>query len=134
MVNKYAYLLVLGISIGILSGCATASQATARNREHLLKLSIGMSKEEAINIMGKKRFSAGNLIYSETPLMINNPYRSEIVAGRDKTLEIIYYVTDVKKNDGVITDDELTPLVFEDGKLIGWGQTFLRDSSRMVER
>ncbi len=32
----------------------------------------------------------------------------------------------MKRDDGVITDDELTPVVFDDGKLIGWGSDFLQ--------
>lgn len=31
----------------------------------------------------------------------------------------------MKRDDGAITDDELTPLVFDDGKLMGWGSGFL---------
>jgi hypothetical protein len=81
--------------------------------------------------MGQKKFSAGNFFYNEIPVTINNPYRNEIVAGKDgSTLEVFYYVTDVHRNDGLITDDELTPLVFDNGKLIGWGQTFLNDITR----
>lgn len=49
------------------------------------------------------------------------PYRSEILQGKNKTFEVVYYVTDVKKDDNAIIDDELTPFVFDNGKLIGWG-------------
>jgi hypothetical protein len=127
--NVYVFMLV--IAMFILSGCATVSQATAKNRVNLSKLSLGMSKEDAIAVMGQKKFSAGNFFYNEIPVTINNPYRNEIVAGKDgSTLEVFYYVTDVHRNDGLITDDELTPLVFDNGKLIGWGQTFLNDITR----
>ncbi|MFH0732871.1 MAG: DUF3192 domain-containing protein [Candidatus Omnitrophota bacterium] len=121
-----------------LTGCATTmSELTAPNRTNLLKLSIGMDKARAIEIMGDEPFHSRGLIASvdnkDTALTINNPYRSEILQGKDKTFEVIYYVTDVKKDDGAITDDELTPLVFDAGKLIGWGWTFLQDNAQKYE-
>ena len=123
----------------IMNSCAymSISQATAPNRDNLLKLSIGMTKEEAINIMGTKSTIAYSMvgIYGNIPraVEITNPYRSEILQGKDKTFEVIYYVTDDKNNDGAITDDELTPLIFDNGKLIGWGWSFLKDNVEKYE-
>jgi hypothetical protein len=119
----------------LLAGCAaTLHKAIAPNRESLKKLNIGMTKDEVLGVMGTKAFVSGGFVQilgfgqePEKTLVINNPYRSEILALNDKKLEVIYYVTDVKKDDGAISDDELTPLVFEDGKLIGWGQVFLKE-------
>lgn len=65
-------------------------------------------------------------------MTISNPYRSEILQGKEKKFEIVYYVTDVKRDDGTITDDELTPLVFDDGKLIGWGFGFLESKHTKI--
>ena len=62
-----------------------------------------------------------------------NPYRSEILQGSNETFEVLYYYTDVKKADGAITDDELTPLVFKDKKLIGWGWSFLGQNIEKYE-
>ncbi|MFH1655783.1 MAG: DUF3192 domain-containing protein [Candidatus Omnitrophota bacterium] len=116
------FLIVL-LCLGLV-GCASRvslSKATAPTRENLIKISIGMSKQEVINIMGtetKEVYYHGGLdnwAFST----INNPYRSEILQGKEKTLEVIYYVTDDKNNDGAISDDELTPLVFDKSKLIG---------------
>ncbi len=42
-----------------------------------------------------------------------------------KSYEILYYYTDVKRWDDAITDDELTPVILENGKLMGWGQALL---------
>jgi hypothetical protein len=57
-------------------------------------------------------------------IAVPNPYRSEIKKVGNKNYEILFYYTDIRKQDGAITDDELTPLVLEDGKLIGWGWFF----------
>ncbi|MBF0523246.1 MAG: DUF3192 domain-containing protein [Candidatus Omnitrophica bacterium] len=123
-----------------LVGCATTmSQSIAPNRENLLKLSIGMTKDQALNIMGTKAFTAGGFNFvggyntAGPAVTITNPYRSEILQGKDKNLEVIYYVTDDKTGNGVITDDDLTPLVFDNGKLIGWGRSFLQDNAQKYE-
>ena len=92
-------------------------------------IKTGMSKEEVMGIMGTKTVKAKDGYwerYSHTyHPSATNPYRTEILQGKEKTFEVLYYYTDVKKDDGSITDDELTPMVFYNGKLIGWGQGFL---------
>jgi len=130
--------LLLVLICVMLVGCyaTTVHQVTAPNRANLIKLSIGMSKNEAISIMGTTPFSAGGFNFTggqTTRMTINNPYRSEILQGKNKTLEVVYYVTDVKSDDGAITDDELFPLVFDEGKLIGWGWSFLQDNIQKYE-
>ena len=137
-----AFLLSLLLLVMMVSGCIEGqrgmSVVTAPNRANLLKLSIGMSKQKVINIMGTEEMIAfyappgTGLIHRKT-IIITNPYRSEIFQGKDKTLEVIYYVTDVKRDDGAITDDELTPLVFDNGTLIGWGWSFLVESVKKYE-
>jgi len=131
-------LIGAGVGVGVASSRKSISQATAVNRENLSRLSIGLAKEEAISIMGTKPMNA---FYTELSgirkitrgIIVSNPYRSEILSGGDKTLEVVYYTTDVKNDDGAITDDELTPLVFDNGKLIGWGWSFLNDNIQKYE-
>lgn len=131
-------LIGAGVGTGVALNRKSISQTTAVNRTNLLKLSLGISKDEAISIMGTKPMDAN---YTELSgkrkitrgITITNPYRSEVLQGKDKTLEVIYYVTDDKNNDGAISDDELTPLVFDNGKLIGWGQGFLQDNIQKYE-
>lgn len=76
------------------------------NRENLAMLEVGMSKQQVLAIMGDK-----------TALR---------VGSKDKTFEMLYYHTDIKGEAGVITErrTELTPLVFDKGKLVGWGGNF----------
>jgi len=63
-------------------------------------------------------------IMSEDGGQINNPYRSEMYKSGGHVFEILFYYTDMKRADGAITDDELTPLVMMDGKLDGWGWSY----------
>lgn len=110
----------------LLASCATTDSIRSTNRANLLKLSIGMTKAETLQIMGT------STVYAEQ--IINNPYRSEIVKGEDnKSYEVLYYYTDIKSRDDAITDDELTPLIFADGKLLGWGWSFLQNNISKVE-
>lgn len=110
----------------LVAGCTSSlDRVRTANRRNLLKLSVGMTKKQALAIMGNK--SGGGRFGEPT---VNSPYKSEILQGEEKTFEVLYYYTDIKSaiyaaNPAVVTDDELTPLVFDDGKLIGWGASFL---------
>jgi len=108
----------------VLAGCGTLmldpiDVLRDQNHENLQKLSTGMRKDVAMEMMGTE--PAKGLFQ-----WVYNPHRTETVTGKDgKVYEVLYYYTDLKQRDDKITDDELTPLVFEDGKLIGWGYSFL---------
>lgn len=120
--KKNISLFVLILSI---IGCASISSVTAPNREHLLKLSLGMDKQQVLKLMGTRRMKVkSDLLHA---VIINNPYRSETLNDNDgKFYEVLSYVTDNKYDDDLVRDSDLTPLVFDrDGKLIGWGQDFL---------
>ena len=139
---RKAIILLLGILL--ISGCATVTlqSATSINRQNLLRLSVGMTKNEALNVMGTDTKTARVVLHrygnwGATPvenIIINNPYKNEILRGKDdKAFEVIYYVTDVRKTDDNISDDELTPLIFDNGKLMGWGWSFLQDNVQKYE-
>lgn len=108
----------------VLAGCSniyldTSDLLRARNAEGLAKLTAGLGKQTVMEMMGTDP-SKGVFMW------IDNPYRSETLTGKDgKSYEVLYYYTELKQRDDKITDDELTPLVFHDGKLIGWGYPFL---------
>ena len=53
-----AVLICLAFILMIGGGCQTMSTATAVNRENLLKLTIGISREEALEVMGTEDFVA----------------------------------------------------------------------------
>ena len=122
--KKYWIWVVALILICISYGCTTIRTT---NRQNLMKLSIGMSKDEVLTIMGTKTEFVPYMG------MINNPYRVETLQGKDKSLIVLYYYTDRKRADNAITDDELTPLVFDNDKLIGWGLGFLEQNIQKYE-
>ena len=113
----------------ILSGCATMPSPTIREMVNLHSLHNGMSAQEVNTLLGDKVVTGYDLVNSKkqifTPITLKNPYREETLKNGDKTYEVAYYFTSIKKQDGMITDDELTPLVFENSRLIGQGWSFL---------
>jgi hypothetical protein len=119
---------VVSVLFVLAAGCTSSlDRVRAANRRNLLKLSVGMPREQALAIMGHK--SGGGRFGEPT---VNSPYKSEIMQRKDKIFEVLYYYTDIKSviytaNPATITDEELTPLVFDNGKLIGWGTSFLED-------
>jgi len=139
-------------------GCTTLSSVRSDNRENLNKIKLGMSKDEVLKIMGtdtKTCYDPTICGLATFPLYtlfllpiclintekITNPYKIETLQSQDETrnFEILYYYAEKKKEGRIlrgeysITDDELTPLVFENNKLIGWGWMFLDDKVRKYE-
>ena len=108
----------------LLSGCSNlylepGELLRTQNAANINKLSVGMNQSTVLELMGQD--PAKGLFY-----WIDNPYRSETLTGKDgKSYQVLYYYAELKQRDDKITDDELTPLVFEGGKLIGWGYPFL---------
>ncbi len=125
-----------------LLGCSTLGGVRARNRENLRKLELGMSKIEVLTVMGTKTktcYDPDYLLLIPFTLglalpwalaeakRVTNPYKTETLESPTGhgCFNVLYYYTNMEEQDGVITDDELTPLVLENGKLIGWGRSFL---------
>lgn len=136
-------LLLVLVCLGLV-GCASLGhldKLRAENRQNILKLNIGMNKKEVLDIMGYK--SVTDKYANWEKVTVTNPYRSEILQGEGKTLEVIYYYTDTKHETNVdswgwsqpspVSDDELTPVVFDGGKVIGWGWRFLQDNINKYE-
>lgn len=114
-----------------LCGCAsssprqTMSELATDNNSKLAMLSVGMTKDQALSAMGTMPVNALCWFWRKK---VNNPSRTEILEGQGNKFEVLYYYTNTDDwGWGCdISDDDLTPLVFYEGKLIGWGQSFLR--------
>jgi len=119
--------LFTALAVFLLSACGTMDfydQVRSTNRNNLGRLSVGMAKPEVLSIMGTETVDVG------FGRRITNPYRVETMKGKDEQLyEILFYYTDIKKRDDAITDDELTPIVLKDGKVIGYGWSFLNENA-----
>ena len=100
---KKLLLLVMAV---VLVGCAGLEKARLgeNNRDKLSSLSIGMDRSRVLGEMGK-------------------PWKTEAYAKGGSTYFVLYYVTS-HIPDGKTTDEEMTPLIFKDNKLQGWGNRF----------
>ncbi|MCX6986078.1 MAG: DUF3192 domain-containing protein [Lentisphaerae bacterium] len=99
---KHPVILLIILSF-FLTSCAAYFEAK-KNRENVEKLNFGMTKDEAIAVMGE-------------------PIKGEVYCKPN----VLFYYTESKWSDGNMTSDECTPLVFEKDKLIGIGSDFYKD-------
>ncbi|MHC5063533.1 MAG: DUF3192 domain-containing protein [Planctomycetota bacterium] len=94
----------------------------SENRRKLNDLELGMEREAVENIMGKSAAWVGSSIG-----WIDSPYKTESYTNdAGDSILILSYLTHVTKRDNIIEDDELTPVAFKGGKLVGWGQAYVK--------
>ena len=67
------------------------------NRQNLIQLQIGMTKQEVIKLMGTDSETDHYANYEQ--LTVTNPYKSESYQAGGNTLEVLYYYTDKKTRD-----------------------------------
>ena len=124
---RFAWIIFLSL---ILTGCATSPvynpmqsdspQEILLNESGLKALREGMALDQVHQMMGQeliigyKEQTPGYL-----PLTIPNPYKSEAIKNTGFFIE--YYIEAIREPNGIITDNELMPLIFKNGKLIGRG-------------
>ena len=99
--------IIILLLSGLLSGCGAVKGLEANaNRYQLDNLKVGMTTDQVRQAMGR-------------------PYKSEFYG----TKQAWFYITEWQ-SDGKTTLDEMTPLVFENDILLGWGSKFLAGNSR----
>ncbi len=94
----------------LLGACAGSPYRTGieaqQNRAGLLKLNVGLTKEQVLGVMG-------------------SPYKTEMYMVDGKPTEFWLYLTEGRSiNDSRLTDANFTPLAFENGVLKGWGRNY----------
>ena len=112
MKNIFRLFTVFALSLYLAAcagGCSTPWGTAKRNVENSRNLRVGMTKNEVLEVMGE-------------------PIRDEKFCDPD----LWFYYIEMVWGDGLITPEECLPLVFEDGKLIGWGNDFYLD--RQIKR
>lgn len=125
---------------GILVACTTPANLRARNRGRINQLSVGLVRDEVLALLGTEPqwVCLGGPACILLPMLYleraTNPHRIERAETPDGTeLEILFYQTETRKADGAIADNELTPIVLEDGRLVGWGWIFLRQNTERYD-
>ena len=115
-------LLILPLSIA-LTGCVIVADGDwddddysstswkadqKQNRDNISNLTLGLVRTEVISQMGTPTFTEA------------------FTADNGSGYQILYYRTHRQHSDGETTKDETTALVFENDKLIGWGNDALQ--------
>jgi len=123
------FVCIIFLSLG-LAGCATSvvynpmqvatSQELLLNESGFKAVQNGMTMDQVHKIMGTQlvigyQYQAPNY----NPLTILNPYKTEAIKATDYVIE--YYIESIHQPDGIIHDDQLMPLIFKNGVLIGRG-------------
>ena len=98
------------------------------NRTSLMKIQIGMNKEQVLEIMGTKTYNENSIASTVT-----NPHKIEAMTIPDGIIEAVFYYTETKLSDNVTRDNELTPLIFINNKLVGWGWSFYQDTTKKYD-
>jgi len=97
-------------------GQLTLAELAASNQARLVKLSVGMSRDEVISLMGVQT--------ARTPDgVVNNPWTVETSVGKDGAqYEALYYI--VRKNQPFtpVRKSLATAIVFKNGKVLSWGE------------
>jgi len=83
-------------------------QQQNKNRANMTKLQLGQDRNEIVSQMGDPNFTEA--------------FKGENGAS----YQVLYYRTHREHGDGDTTKDETTAVVFENDKLIGWGNDALQ--------
>lgn len=121
MTNKFPASFLIGIFLISLFGCAGSPYRTGleaeANRTNMLKLKIGMNKDQILSLMG-------------------NPYKTEAYQIEGRNLEFWLYITEGKSLEDSgrnLRDSNFTPLVFENDTLTGWGRNYYDNTLRIKQ-
>jgi hypothetical protein len=112
-----------------LPGKPTQSEVGAYNQANLLKVDIGATKNQVINVMGGvqtiQTYTGSNFLTRKKSKIIPNPFSRDFKTDQDgNTVEVLWYYTDINKADGAMGKDEQTPIVLEKNAVVGMGWDF----------
>lgn len=100
---------------------------TVNNRNHLALLEPGMSKIEVMQIMGDNSIKSSGAF-------VGNPFKTETFQAQGgQNISVFWYYTQIRSSNGRVDPDELTPVVFKNGKMEGYGWSFYRDKYQHIE-
>ena len=117
--SKCTKLILSALFLQMLVGCGAVGYSTLRseNRAKLMKLEVGMTKDQVIAVMGVKGYGE-----------VSNPFKREVIPGPNGEIyDVLYYYTEFityEKN----WEEGVTPVVMKSDKVLVWGWKFLDDS------
>ncbi len=128
--KQFVFLLVACFLCGCGLMQQVASQSFAeirdRNRQNLSKLKLGMTPSDVHTVMGTETYRGCADMYCLGTVSVHNPYQTSAFQANNKMYVVWEYYTDKCPKEHA-TDECLTPVVFEDDRIIGWGREFLNN-------
>ena len=145
--------IAVGVLASMPSACSSASMQSAggfreTNQANVARLTPGMSRDQVLSTMGAQslphplgtegsgqarteRDSMGvtqvQILTGSNAPALYNPMRTGTYEVGGHTWEVLFYYARLVEDDGVVSDDELEPVVLRDGFLAGVGWTYWRE-------
>jgi len=115
---KNSLKLILALTTILITGCAGLSNVDfmiANEAENIAKVQLGMTVSDVKKIMGTEKivlFDGINNNYEPRPIRVD-----KFTDKLGNPIDVYYYRSSLKKQDGVCTDDETTAIIFLNGKV-----------------
>lgn len=116
---------ILAAAVLTAAGCTAGPEVRLQDRWRKDAIGEGSSKEKILRVMGTDHavvYNADGTVRGVMP----NPYDTRTVARGGRTYEVIIYFTNPERKNGPFAEEEFTPFVLEDGRMIGKGWDFLK--------
>ena len=121
----------------ILAGCVVTTKPLTRQLTNVSDLSLGMTKQQVKAAMGGEVIVGYERDDSTSaqfvPVTMKNPVRIDYLQSAGKNYEIDFYFTQIKQADGTVSDDETTPMTFENNKLVGKDWDYLNNLKKLSQ-
>ncbi|WP_199609305.1 DUF3192 domain-containing protein [Flocculibacter collagenilyticus] len=114
--KKYPALLLSLPLVFSLSGCVVAVNDDFRGDHHSSWEETQESNRKVIAGLN------GNESVEQIQDKLGVADFSELHEYQGNTVKVLFYRTHKHKSDGRTTKEECTPLVFKEGRLVGWGE------------
>ncbi|HYC01115.1 MAG TPA: DUF3192 domain-containing protein [Candidatus Limnocylindrales bacterium] len=123
---------VMPALVMLLAGCAQTHvdryhQAVRANRDHIAEIRAGMTRPEVESVMGQ------GPVVEYKKIELRNPWRTDSYRRDGRSFDVLYYVTHGDTWKKFQPDEQLlTPVVLEEGKVVGTGWTLVDKAPRYV--
>ena len=117
MKTRFVRLVLLAATALVAGACSDTADVGAAQLE---PVNAGMPKDSVLALLGKGPLTAK---FADT-LRVTNGFRSSTYLLNGKTYDVLYYRAESGDVSEPVQQDLETPIVLENGKVLGWGWKF----------
>jgi hypothetical protein len=117
MKTRFVRLVLLAATALAAGACSDTADVGAAQLE---PVTTGMPKDSVLALLGKGPLTAK---FADT-LRVTNGFRSSTYLLNGKTYDVLYYRAESGDVAEPVQQDRETPIVLENGKVLGWGWKF----------